>query len=59
MSNVTTLKHYTKPEDVQHVMYNKQEVEQIYACPVCGDLQVISGTVWHTKPFEMHPEEQL
>jgi len=54
MSDLISLKKYTKPEDVRHVMYDKQEIEQVYNCAVCGDLQVVSGTVWHTKPIEEH-----
>ena len=54
MNNVITLKHYTKQEDVQHVMYNRQEIEQIHVCPTCGELQVIDGIVWHIKPIEEH-----
>lgn len=51
-----SLKKYTKPEDIRHVMYYKQEIEHIFDCVVCGELQVIDGIVWHTKPSEDHNE---
>lgn len=54
MNDLISLKKYTKPEDITHVMYDKQEIEQIYHCEVCGDLQVIGGVVWHIKPIEEH-----
>lgn len=54
MSKVVDLKKYTKDEDIRHVMYDRQEIEQVYICEVCGELQVISGTVWHTNPIEEH-----
>jgi len=54
MSQVVDLKKYTKPENITHVMYCKQEIEQVFDCKVCGKLQVISGIVWHTKPVEDH-----
>ena len=56
MSELISLKKYTKIEDINHVMHVKQEIEQLYHCEVCGDLQVISGTVWHIKPMEEHDE---
>lgn len=56
MSDVVNLKKYTKPEDITHVMYDKQEIEQVYNCATCGELQVIGGVVWHTKPMGEHDE---
>jgi formate dehydrogenase maturation protein FdhE len=53
-STVTSLKKYTNPEDIEHVMHSRQEIEQIHKCPVCGDLQVISGIAIHTKAIEDH-----
>lgn len=55
--SIISLKKYTKDKDIQHVMYDKQEIEQIYVCEVCGNLQVISGTVWHTRPIEEHDSD--
>ena len=57
MSEVINLKKYTKPEDITHVMYYKQEIEQIFYCEACGELQVIDGIVWHIKPKEDHNDE--
>jgi len=56
MNDIVSLKKYTKPEDIQHVMYYKQEIEQIFDCTTCGELQVIDGIVWHIKPKEDHNE---
>ena len=56
MGDLVKLKHYTNNSDIQHVMYDKQEIENIYICEACGELQVISGVVWHTKPIEEHKE---
>lgn len=59
MGDVIKLKHYTDSKDIKHVMYNKQEFEQIYLCETCGDLPVTGGSVWHTKPIEDHPERMF
>jgi len=56
MSDIVSLKKYTKPEDIQHVMYYKQEIEQVFDCATCGELQVIGGIVWHIRPEEDHNE---
>lgn len=56
MSEIISLKKYTKPEEITHVMYDRQEIEQIYNCEVCGELQVIGGVVWHIKPIDEHKD---
>jgi hypothetical protein len=53
-NKVISLKKYTSPESIQHVMYRRQEIESVYKCPACGDLQVIGGVVVHTKAAEDH-----
>ncbi len=58
MSELISLKKYTKLEDITHVMFDRQEIEQIYHCEICGDLQVTSGIVCHTKPMEDHDESR-
>jgi hypothetical protein len=58
MSELICLKKYTNPENIEHVMYDRQEIEQIYHCKICGDLQVISGVVWHIKPMDEHDEKK-
>lgn len=55
-NNVIPLRRYTDSKDIQHVTFDRQEVEQLFNCPVCGDLQVVSGIVFHTKPNEYHEE---
>lgn len=57
MNNVIKLKHYTHKDDIDHVMYNRQEIEQVYDCPTCGELQVIGGVVWHIRPIEEHDND--
>jgi transcription elongation factor Elf1 len=53
-NNVVSLKNYTPEDEIKHVTYHKQEIEQIYNCPTCGELQVINGIVWHIKSEEEH-----
>lgn len=58
MSKVISLKNYTPPDEIQHVTYRKQEIEQMFHCSTCGDLQVIAGIVWHTKSEEDHEQRK-
>lgn len=54
MGEVIALKQYVSDEDIKHVVYSRQEIEQLFHCPTCGDIQVIAGTAWHTRPIEDH-----
>ena len=58
MNKVVSLKKYTPPDQIQHVTYRKQEIEQTFHCPTCGDLQVIDGIVWHIKSEEDHERDR-
>jgi len=54
MGDIVKLRRYTNDSDITHVMYKRQEIENIYICETCGELQVIDGIVWHIKPDEDH-----
>jgi hypothetical protein len=55
--NVVSLKAYKKPEQIQHVLHSRTEIDQIYHCSCCGDLQVIGGVCIHKWPIEDHKEK--
>lgn len=58
-AEVLPLRKYVDETDIDHVMHDRQEIQQIYSCPTCGDLQVISGVCVHTRPIEDHDQTTL
>jgi formate dehydrogenase maturation protein FdhE len=52
-NNVIDLKNYSD-KNIKHVLHNRESIEQLYECPVCGLLPIVEGVVVHQLSSELH-----